>query len=218
MNKPLLPVEALCAEAARFAELESVYPEPALYGVTDGKAVGTYFEHKFQAYLHNAYDHAPGNAAKGIDFPALNVDIKVTSVKQPQSSCPFRSARQKVFGLGYSLLVFVYQKIDDPATRTSTLNVLHAIFVESNRTADFQTTFGIRKIIENEGNEDDLVAFLQERYLPVDEITVHEIAAEVLKSPPELGFLTVSNALQWRLQYGRVIDKAGEVEGIHRIR
>jgi len=215
MSNPLLTVETLCAEAARFAELESVYPEPALFGVTDGKAVGTYFEHKFQAFLHNAYDHAQGNAAKGIDFPALNVDIKVTSVKQPQSSCPFRSARQKVFGLGYSLLVFVYQKIDDPATRTATLNVLHTIFVESNRTADFQTTFGIRKIIENEGNEDDLVAFLQERYLPADEI---EIAAEALKSPPEMGFLTVSNALQWRLQYGRAIEKAGEVNGIHRIR
>jgi hypothetical protein len=45
----------LCAEAAKFAEIESLYDEPALYGVTDGKAVGTYLEHKFTAYLAKNY-------------------------------------------------------------------------------------------------------------------------------------------------------------------
>jgi hypothetical protein len=48
-----------------------------------------------------------GNLAKGIDFPELGVDIKVTSIRQPQSSCPFKSVRQKIYGRGYSLLVFV---------------------------------------------------------------------------------------------------------------
>lgn len=50
-----------------------------------------------------------GNSASGIDLPGLGVDIKVTSIKQPQSSCPFKSATQKVYGLGYGLLVFVYE-------------------------------------------------------------------------------------------------------------
>ena len=27
--------------------------EPSLYGVSDGKAIGTYLEHKFRAYLTN---------------------------------------------------------------------------------------------------------------------------------------------------------------------
>jgi hypothetical protein len=40
---------------------------------------------------------------------------------------------------------------------------------------------------------------------------------ELLESVPALGYLTISNALQWRLQYTRVIDKAGEVDGIHRV-
>lgn len=71
-----------------------------------------------------------GNSASGIDLPELNVDIKVTSIVQPQSSCPFKSARQKIFGLGYSLLVFVYSKTDEPKTRTSTLKIIHTIFVE----------------------------------------------------------------------------------------
>jgi hypothetical protein len=82
--KPILTIEDLCAEAAKFAEIESLYDEPALYGVTDGKAVGTYLEHKFTAYLAEKYISQQGNSALGIDLPALEVDIKVTSIKQPQ--------------------------------------------------------------------------------------------------------------------------------------
>ena len=47
-----LTIPILKIEAHGFAIQESAYPEPSLYGVTDGKAVGTYLEHKFQAYLH----------------------------------------------------------------------------------------------------------------------------------------------------------------------
>lgn len=49
--RSILTIEDLCIEAARFAEIEFVYNEPSLYGVTDGKAIGTYLEHKFTAYL-----------------------------------------------------------------------------------------------------------------------------------------------------------------------
>ena len=47
-------------------------------------------------------------------MPGENIctDIKVTSITQPQSSCPFKNARQKIYGLGYNLLVFVYNKED----------------------------------------------------------------------------------------------------------
>jgi hypothetical protein len=186
--------------------------------VTDGKALGTHLEHRFRHYLDARYTFATGNSAKGIDFPSLDLDIKVTSIRQPQSSCPYKSARQKIYGLGYSLLVFVYDKVDDPGSQTGSLNILHVIFVDQARTADFQTTSGIRRILENEGNKDDLLAFMQERLLPVDEIEADKIADELLLHRPELGYLTISNALQWRLQYRRVIDNAGSVEGIHRIR
>ena len=215
--KTQLTVSRLCEEARVFARIESSYAERALYGITDGKAVGTYFEHKFQEYLEVRYDYVAGSSAKGIDFPELGVDMKVTSIKQPQSSCPFRTARQKIYGLGYSLLVFVYRKTDDDETRSGLLGILHTIFVEKDRTADFQTTSGILKIIENDGNEDDLIAFLQERLLPIDDIQAAQIAEELLRKPPIVGYLTISSALQWRLQYRRVIEKAGAVEGILRI-
>lgn len=217
MPKPTLTVAILQEEARQFASLESTHPEPTIFGVTDGKAIGTYLEHKFHAHLERKYVHAPGSSASGIDFPGLAVDLKVTSSRQPQSSCPFKSARQKIYGLGYSLLVFVYDKSDDPKTRTATLNILHTIFIEAHRTADFQITRGLCNILENEGNEDDLVAFMQDKLLPVDDIEVHRIAQELLRHLPEQGYLTISNALQWRLQYGRALSKAGEVDGIIRI-
>lgn len=213
-----LTVEILKVEAKTFAQIESEHKEPTLYGVTDGKAIGTYFEHKFWSYLHQKYDFKEGSSASGIDFPELEVDMKVTSIRQPQSSCPFRTAQQKVYGLGYSLLVFVYEKTDDPQTSTGNLNVLHTIFVSKERTADFQTTTGLRRILENEGNKDDIIAFIEERRLPLDEIEASVLADEILANPPEVGYLTISNALQWRLQYGRVIEKAGLVAGVERLR
>ena len=161
---------------------------------------------------------AESNSASGIDFPSLDVDMKVTSVTQPQSSCPFKSPRQKIFGLGYNLLVFVYEKRDDPATKTGTLNFLHVVFVEAPRTGDFQMTTGLRQIVQNKGNEDDIIAFLTDKNLPVDSIEAKEIAQDVLKSPPEVGYLTISNALQWRLQYSRVIAQAGQVTGVIKVR
>lgn len=217
--KPILTIPQMLDEARIFAEIESIYAEPSLFGVTDGKAVGTYVEHKFKAHLAKNYEVAFSSSASGIDLPQLEVDIKVTSIIQPQSSCPFKSARQKIFGLGYSLLIFVYSKTDDAESRTANLNILHAIFVEKERTADYQMSTGLKQILENEGNAEDLVSFMQTRNLPLDEIEAYQIAAELLKGKQILeGYLTISNALQWRLQYGRVITEAGNVNGIWRVR
>ena len=217
MTKIILTVDLLCLEAEKFSNLESTHSEPSLYGVTDGKAVGTYLEHKFRIYLQDHYEFVAGNSANGVDFPGLNVDMKVTSIRQPQSSCPFKSARQKVYGLGYGLIVFVYDKVDDPETRTAILKITDAIFVEAQRTADFQMTKGLRAILENEGNVEDLMAFMMEKNLPVDEIEMNNLATEILSNKPEQGYLTISNALQWRLQYGRVIEKAGKESGLRSI-
>lgn len=217
MVKPLT-IALLQKEAVAFAKAESKHAEPSLFGVTDGKAVGTYLEHKFQTVLQSRYVYARGSSAKGIDFPELGVDIKVTSIRQPQSSCPFKSARQKVYGLGYSLLVFVYDKHDDEKARVARLDVQHTIFVEKERTADYQTTSGLLRLLENKANRDDILAFFQERMLPVEEIEAEKLADEVLRKPPQLGYLTISNALQWRLQYSRVIEQAGSVGGILRLR
>ncbi|MEM6403420.1 MAG: restriction endonuclease [Cyanobacteria bacterium P01_D01_bin.116] len=183
-------------------------PIPELFGSTDGKAVGTYIEQAFNNYLRTTYEYIPGNAASGIDFPDLNVDLKVTSIRQPQSSSPFRDASQKVYGLGYHLLVFTYEKSDDSRTQTARLNFRDAIFVAREKTGDYQTTYGLIGILNRNGNKDDIVAYLEERNLPLDEIGRDLLADRILQNSPQLGYLTISNALQWRLQYRRIIDIA----------
>ena len=217
MKKPKLTRKRLLQGAKPFSSIYSKITFPEIYGITDGKAVGTFIERKLREYLAENYEFKFGGSAKGIDFPGLEIDIKVTSIKQPQSSCPYRSARQKIYGLGYSLLVFVYEKTDDHKEKTGRLNFLHTIFVEKEITGDYQTTKGLRQILENDGNIDDLTAFMCERNLPIDDIQANRIAEEILKKKPEQGYLTISNALQWRLQYGRIIEVAGNVNGVHNL-
>ena len=212
-----LTVPLLKTEAAQFGKTESNHNESTIYGATDGKRIGTYVERKFKDGLAANYLYEVGNAASGIDLPGLGVDVKVTSAKQPQSSCPYRHSRQKIYGLGYHLLVFVYTKSDDAATQTGRLNFRHVIFVNKASTADFQTTRGILEILDREGNEDDLIAFMLERHLPVDSIVALKLAKEIMMKPPKQGYLTISNALQWRLQFGRVIEQADLVGGVQRL-
>jgi hypothetical protein len=194
-------------------------PIAQLYGITDGKAVGTYVEQSFHQYLSIRYAYQPGSSASGIDFPELEVDLKVTSNKQPQSSCPFRDASQKVYGLGYHLLVLVYEKTDDRDLQSAHLTIISVVFVDRQATGDYQTTYGLREIIRRHGNRDDIIAFLEERNLPLDEIGRELLSERILNNPPKQGFITISNALQWRLQYRRIIELAdrGNTPGIENL-
>jgi hypothetical protein len=219
MQNPLLSIKTLISLAKVFCEQESKLPNTELFGVTDGKAVGTYIEHKFKNFLLEKYDTEIGSSASGIDLPSpeINTDIKVTSIKQPQSSCPFKNAQQKIFGLGYNLLVFVYDKYDNAKDKTTLLDFVSCSFIEKERTSDYQTTTTILQMLENKANADDVFAFLNNRNIPADEITLMNMAEQILQNPPKVGYLTISNALQWRLQYGRIVGLNEEVEGIVKV-
>lgn len=207
-----LTIDYLITEARRFSQIMSSENHTELIGVTDGKAVGTYVEHRFQNYLRERYSMTVGSSASGIDLPSVNTDIKTTSITQPQSSCPFKSARQKIFGLGYNLLVFVYSKRD---TRNScSLQITHCTFIEADRTADYTITALIRRMLSVNANKEDIIALLNDKNVPGDEITYNDLAEEILEFPPNQGYLTISNALQWRLQYKRVIELNNTVEGV----
>lgn len=216
---PELTIETLKKAAREFCNNESVYQNKELYGVTDGKAVGTFIEHKFQKYLEDHYTYEKGSSAKGIDLPGENIqtDIKVTSIRQPQSSCPFKDAKQKIFGLGYNLLVFVYDKVDNPKTGNAILNFVSCSFLEKERTADYTTTFRVREMIKDGANKEDIIAYLNDKNIPADDITLGQLADQILNSIPKQGYLTISNALQWRLQYARVVNLAETIEGITKI-
>ncbi|MCL5962164.1 MAG: restriction endonuclease [Chloroflexi bacterium] len=213
--KKLLTHSELVATAREFCSESHRYGE--LFGITDGKAVGTFIEHRFRHRLEALYEVKIGNSALGIDLPSVETDIKVTSIRQPQSSCPFTSARQKIYGLGYNLLLFVYDKHDSPADGVAVLEFVSCAFIAKERTADFQTTRGILETLKRNGNREDIMAFLFDRNLPGDEIVYNALADEIIQSPPQLGYLTISNALQWRLQYGRIVSLKEPVSGIERI-
>lgn len=219
MVKEKLTIEKLVEEAQYFCIVESKYMHKELYGVTDGKAVGTLIEQKFQKQLHEKYELTIGSSARGIDLPSDDIltDIKVTSIKQPQSSCPSKDAKQKIFGLGYNLLVFVYDKTDNIQTQTSILNFVSCSFVSKERTADYTTTYRLREMIKDHANEEDIIAYLQDKHIPADELTLTKIAAQILRTPPEQGYLTISNALQWRLQYQRIVTLTDHISGIDKI-
>jgi len=216
LEKPRLTIDLLIKEAKQFCVSMSQITHENIVGVTDGKAVGTYIEHKFKNILAQKYVVTIGSSAQGIDFPdpEINTDMKTTFISQPQSSCPFKDARQKIFGLGYNVLLFVYKKDDD---QEHNLQFLHARFIDKTRTADYQTTRGLKEITERNGNIDDIKAFLMDRNLPVDEIGLERVAEEILENPPLIGYLTISNALQWRLQYSRIIKLEERVDGVVKI-
>lgn len=212
--KRILDIGTLIEEANNFCIQENNTDYPELLGVTDGKAVGTFVEHKFKEYLSNKYEFTSGNSASGIDLPDtfINTDIKVTSIRQPQSSCPYKDSKQKIFGLGYNLLVFVYDKTDDD--NTSRLNFLSVTFVTEERTADYTTTKRLSEMLEDGANKEDIISYLVDRAIPGDEITLNNLADMILAKKPLQGYLTISNALQWRLQYARVISLNNKVEGV----
>ncbi len=212
--KPSLNIQSLIQAAKLFCETESLENHIELVGVTDGKAVGTYVEHKFERFLQSHYDVEIGSSAKGIDLPspAILTDIKVTSLTQPQSSCPFSNAGQKIYGLGYNLLVFVYKKTDTPDS--CKLHFTHCSFIDKQRTADYTITKRLREMVKDGANKEDIIGYLQDRGLPGDEVVYNSLADKILRNPPEQGYLTISNALQWRLQYARVISMNNEISGV----
>jgi len=72
-------------------------------------------------------------------------------------------------------------------------------------------------MLEDNANSEDIIAYLTDRNLPAEEIAMSQLAEEILANPPQQGYLTISNALQWRLQYGRIVELNENVEGIREL-
>ncbi|MCK2035651.1 hypothetical protein KZC51_05830 [Microbacterium sp. SSW1-49] len=214
---PPLTRDLFHVAASEFAAELRTTPFPGLYNATDGKAVGTAVEAGFKTYLQQRFDLTVGNAANGLDFPTLNTDLKVTSLSKPQSSCPYRDATQKIYGLGYNLLVIVYVKVDDSEQRAAFLDIKHVVYIDQARTGDYILTTQIRSMVEQlsdgpfgnrESVIDDLDALLEDKNIPLDEVSRRVLAERLVDDVPEQGVLTISNALQWRLAYSRAISTA----------
>lgn len=173
----------------------------------------------FQNTLTKTIAMKKAHQLRGLICPGLRFELilKLHQIKQPQSSCPFKDAKQKIFGLGYNILVFVYEKTDDPKHGTAILDFVNCSFLAKVRTADYTTSFRIREMLKDGAIKEDIIAYLNDKNIPADEITLDQIADSILSNPPEQGYLTISNALQWRLQYARVVHLTDRIPGISKL-
>ncbi len=210
-----LTINKLRQEANIFIKQEQNFSHTDLVGITDGKAVGTYIEHRFKDYLKSQYEITIGSSGKGIDLPdpQINTDIKVTSIKKPQSSTPFKNIEQKVYGLGHNLLIFVYEKND--IHDTCYLDFKHCIFIEAEKSGDYNLTKKLREIINKGGSKEEIIETLKKRNVPGENQDLEKLAQKIIKYPPKQGYLTISNAFQWRLKYNNIINLENEIEGIY---
>ena len=112
----------------------------------------------------------------------------------------------------YNLLVFVYDKHD--IGNRCFLRFTHCTFIDKMMTADFTITKRLREMVKDGAYKEDIIGFLEDRKAPGDEIIYDNLADEIIAYPPAQGYLTISNALQWRLQYTRVIGLNNTVHGV----
>lgn len=209
-----LTIDKLKKEAKLFCEQESKINHKDLFGITDGKAIGTYIEHRFKEHLKDKYEITIGSSAKGVDLPDpdINTDIKVTSITNPQSSSPFKNIEQKIYGLGYNLLIFIYKKND--INNKCYIGFKHCIFLESEKSGDYTLTKILRKMIELNAKESDIFEILNDNNFPGNEKTLKKLAKKILINPPKQGYLTISNAFQWRLKYNKIIRLKDNLEEV----
>lgn len=97
---------------------------------------------------------------------------------------------------------------------TCTLDFKYCTFIDKSRTADYTITKRLREMVNDDANKEDIIGFLVDKNVPGDDIVYSDLADEILTHKPEQGYLTISNALQWRLQYARVIALDNTVNGV----
>lgn len=78
-------------------------------------------------------------------------------------------------------------------------------------------TLRLREMIKDNANIEDIIAYLSDKNIPAEKVILIRLAEQILANPPKQGYLTISNALQWRLQYQRIVGLKDNVAGISKI-
>ena len=150
---------------------------------------------------------------RNYDYREFIFDDKINLIYSKENSKGKTTLlRAILFGLGYNILVFVYDKKD--TANSCTLDFKYCTFIDKSRTADYTITKRLREMVDDGANKEDIIGFLVDKNVPGDDIVYSDLADEILCNKPEQGYLTISNALQWRLQYARVIALDNTVNGV----
>ncbi|MDD5349826.1 MAG: hypothetical protein PHQ12_06410 [Chthoniobacteraceae bacterium] len=214
---PRLTRAQLQIEAAAFAKAHAHHNEPALLGL-DYPVIEPYYLHRFKTELAKRYELPEPDQEEEITFSGIKVDVKFVNDRLNDSYCLMYSGTQMVHGLGYDVLLFVYHQESDLAAGTVWLNIRDAIWVESYRTADWYSTLSIIECLEKTPVVEDLLSRFETISLPVHPWEAMKLAQEVQKNPPRQGYTAMGRAMKWHIRWSRVIEEAGKVEGILRLK
>lgn len=193
----------LIGEFCRDMETRTVPPDKS----STSKQIGTYFEKELREWFE---DHAgvvsAGSVAKGLDLPAFDLDVKTTSKRQPQSSSPFKDAGERITGVDYNVLLFIYDRHSvDGGNR---FDIVSCVYIPKERTADYRMSEQAQRLVEmyrdDELSESELRQELEDM-TGLGAIS-DEKFEEIKENPPNKGTITITPAIQWRFNYNKMID------------
>lgn len=166
------------------------------------KLTGTTIEEQLHTMLEERCDHIRGNAAKGLDLPTISYDIKVTHINKPQSSAAYSSAAEKVYGLGYGILLLTYE------LKAGKLHFLDPVLIRRGETADFRMTRELRAMHVAHVPQAVYTAYLRGSGLAFQGGELEALGKRLRGEKPPLGQLGLTYTPQWRVRYGRVLARA----------
>jgi hypothetical protein len=195
-RRPQLTPKRLHVAACRFVEGLNRNPPPRI-----DKRTVTAIERQFHDQLEENFAHVRGSSSKGIDLPQLNYDIKITSLREPQSSAPYGHASERIFGLPYGILLLPYDDEGDG------LVFIEPVLFAAAETADRRITAELRALRESGATQREIAAFLLGAGVGLSEDEIERVSARIIKEGIPQGRLVLSDAHQWRLRYSEALDE-----------
>ena len=65
------------------------------------------------------------------------------------------------------------------------------------------------QMIENNANQDDILGFFEDRYMPFQEPSDARLAEQVLRYPLKVGLLGGGRTIRWQSSFEQLIECAG---------
>lgn len=181
--------------------------------VPDGKSgtskqIGTYFEKELRDWFEDKHGLvSEGSVAEDIDLPAFNIDVKTTSYRQPQSSSTFDDPGERIVGVDYNILLFVYDK--QSVDGGNKFEIKTCAYIPKERASDYRKSEDAVKLVadyrDGKLSESELREQLED-LTGVGAIS-DEKFNEIKENPPEKGAITITPALQWRFNYNKMVKE-----------
>lgn len=175
--------------------------------ISGSKGIGTYFEEELRDWFEENHGFvSEGSVGIYVDLPVFNVDVRATSNSQPQSSSKAVDPGERLVGVDYNILLFVYdrEKVGDG----SHFEIVSCVYIPKENAADHRITEDVSKLAKEYGNDELSEAEFREQLEDMTGTSFGEISDEIFdrikKNPPEKGVITISPAIQWRFRYSKM--------------